>query len=238
MSRRLVLFDIDGTLLHSGGAGRRAVLRAVAALVPLTDAAHALRFDGKTDPQIVMELLEASGFPDPRAPEVVQGVCEAYVAHLEAELAAPGHGAALCPGVPELLDRLERHAEVVLGLLTGNVARGARLKLAAVGVDPARFVLGAYGSDSHHRPDLPAIAARRAEPHLGRVPAGADVVIIGDTPADVTCGRGIGARPVAVATGHYPAEALRSAGAVHVFTDLTDTDRVLEAILWDRSSSN
>jgi phosphoglycolate phosphatase-like HAD superfamily hydrolase len=126
----------------------------------------------------------------------------------------------------------------VLGLLTGNVVRGARLKLASAGVAHERFLVGAYGSDSHHRPDLPAIAARRAEPFVGRVPEGQDVIIIGDTPADVTCGVGIGARAVAVATGSYREEALHAAGAAAVFADLSDTTKVVAAILWDGSNSN
>jgi phosphoglycolate phosphatase-like HAD superfamily hydrolase len=120
---------------------------------------------------------------------------------------------------------------VVLGLLTGNLERGAALKLRAGGLDPDRFLLGAYGSDSAYRPDLPAIAARRAEPHFGRVPEGDDVVIIGDTPADIACGRGICARAVAVATGSYSVDELASHAPHAVFPDLASTDHVLAALL-------
>jgi phosphoglycolate phosphatase-like HAD superfamily hydrolase len=236
--RRLVLFDIDGTILLTAGAGRRAVLRAVSEVVPITDAARTVRFDGKTDPLIVMELLAASGHPEPRDPALVGDLCFRYVDYLEEELRAPTHGTTVLPGIVALLAALHEHPEVMLGLLTGNVERGARLKLTSGGIDHTRFVVGAYGSDSHHRPDLPAIAARRAEPFLGRLPSGPDVVIIGDTPADVTCGNGIGARAVGVATGSYDTEALREAGAAAVFADLSDTSRVVEALLWDRSSSN
>jgi len=235
--RRLVLFDIDGTILLTAGAGRRAVTRAVAEHHPLSDAALQVRFDGKTDPLIVMELLTASGHPEPRDPRIIKEVCERYVDYLEEELGAGGDTTVL-PGVVPLLAALGADPSVVLGLLTGNVARGARLKLVSGGLDPALFVVGAYGSDSHHRPDLPAIAARRAEPFLGRIPSGAEVVIIGDTPADVTCGAGIGARPLAVATGSYREAALLEAGAAAVFADLSDTRRVIEAILWDGSNSN
>lgn len=238
MKRRLVLFDIDGTILLTAGAGRRAVMRAVSETVELTEAARAVRFDGKTDPLIVMELLAASGHAGHADRDLVSELCDRYVGYLERELADRTHGTTILPGVPDLLAALDGHPEVVLGLLTGNVARGARLKLESGGVDPARFVLGAYGCDSHHRPDLPPIAARRAEPFLGRVPSGHDVVIIGDTPADVTCGAGIGARAVAVATGSYQVEALHAAGAAAVFADLSETARVVEAILWDGSSSN
>lgn len=237
MTRRLVLFDIDGTILHTAGAGRRAVTRAVAQVVPLTAQAERIRFDGKTDPLIVRELLEACGHPDPRDAALIGSICEGYVDYLEEELAR-AHDTRVLPGVPALLDALEARPDVMLGLLTGNVARGARLKLASGGIDPDRFKVGAYGSDSHHRPDLPAIAAQRAASLLGRVPTGGEVVIIGDTPADVTCGAGIGARPVAVATGSYRPDALHAAGAAAVFDDLSDTLRVVDAILWDPSNSN
>jgi phosphoglycolate phosphatase len=237
VTQRLILFDIDGTILLTAGAGRRAVMRAVSEHVALNDAARQVRFDGKTDPLIVMELLAASGHPAPEDRGLVDALCERYVGYLEEELDGKQETTIL-PGVIPLLEALGREPGVVLGLLTGNVVRGARLKLASGGLDPARFLVGAYGSDSHHRPDLPAIAARRAEPFLGRVPSGPEVVIIGDTPADVTCGAGIGARPVAVATGSYQVEALHAAGAAAVFSDLSDTARVLEALLWDAPNSN
>jgi phosphoglycolate phosphatase-like HAD superfamily hydrolase len=230
-ARRLVLFDIDGTLLHSGGAGRRAIREAMREWVPADEVFDLVRFDGKTDPQIVMELLAVAGDPDPAEPCRVAGVCARYVAVLERELLRGITRPALYPGVVELLGRLEAEGGVVLGLLTGNVVAGAALKLGAAGLDPARFRLGAYGSDSAHRPDLPAVAARRAEPHFGRPPAGAEVVIIGDTPADVTCGRGIGARAVGVGTGAYAAAELVEAGAHAAFDSLAEVDAVVEFVL-------
>ena len=228
--RRLVLFDIDGTILLTAGAGRRAITAALAEVVGARDAFRQIRFDGKTDPQIVAELLASAGDPGPHPPDRVRGFCERYVALLERELTNPV-GVTLMPGFPHILDRLESHDGVVLGLLTGNLERGAVLKLRAAGLDPDRFKVGAYGSDAPDRPDLPAIAARRAEPFFGRAPTGTEVVIIGDTPADVACGAGIGARAVAVATGSYSVTELEACGAHAVFPDLGDTDRALEAIL-------
>jgi phosphoglycolate phosphatase-like HAD superfamily hydrolase len=235
---RLVLFDIDGTLLWTDGAGRRAIHRALLEEMGTAGPIGSYRFDGKTDPQIVRELLSLAGHPDATAPERVAAVCRRYVALLEGELARPEQRTRLMPGVPELLAALEPHQAagegadgVLVGLLTGNVERGAALKLASAGLDPARFVVGAYGSDSHHRPDLPAVAARRAAEHTGRDIPGRDVVIIGDTPDDVACARPIGARTVAVATGSYDVEALRATGAGHVFVDLRDTEAVLDALL-------
>lgn len=229
--RRLVLFDIDGTLLISAGAGRRAIRAALGALVGDETVFDRVRFDGKTDPQIVAELLHEAGHDDPCSDDRIAEVCRRYVALLEEELAARRTTVTLMPGVHELLDRLEADAGVVLGLLTGNLERGAALKLQAGGIDPRRFVLGAYGSDSAYRPDLPAIAAHRAEPHFGRVPDGDEVVIIGDTPADIACGRGISARAVAVATGSYSVDELARYEPHAVFEDLAATDDVLAALL-------
>ncbi|HMU60429.1 MAG TPA: HAD hydrolase-like protein [Gemmatimonadales bacterium] len=231
MTRLLVLFDIDGTLLLTPGAGRRAITAALADRMIDARIWEEIRFDGKTDPQIVREMLEAAGDASANDPQTVAEILERYLVLLEAELSrAPGRTRVL-PGVSMLLDRLEAEADVVLGLLTGNIAPGAGLKLRSGGLDPARFRVGAYGSDSSHRPDLPAIAAERAAPIFGRVPAGETVIIVGDTPADVTCGRAIGARAVAVATGSYAVSELREAGARAAFEDLSDTDTVLEAIL-------
>jgi phosphoglycolate phosphatase-like HAD superfamily hydrolase len=229
--RKLVLFDIDGTILLTAGAGRRAIVAALSAEVGRSEAFDRIRFDGKTDPQIVAEMLEAVGADEPREAERVARLCRAYVTHLETELERPTTRTTLMPGVAALLDRLEARDDVVLGLLTGNVERGAALKLRSGGIDPSRFRVGAYGSDAAHRPHLPEIAAQRAEPYFGRVPTGNEVVIIGDTPADIHCGQGIAARAVAVATGAYSVSDLAACGPHAVFTDLSATDRVVDAIL-------
>lgn len=231
MKSRLVLFDIDGTILLTAGAGRRAITTALHELVGPVDAFAQVRFDGKTDPQIVGELLAAAGHAGPHEAERIDALCRRYVALLERELQEPADATTLMPGVPPLLQALEERHDVVLGLLTGNVVEGASLKLRAAGLDPARFEVGAYGSDAAHRPDLPAIAARRAAPFFGRVPGGHEVVIIGDTPADVACGMPIGARAIAVATGGYSEADLAACGPHAVFGDLSDTARVLSAIL-------
>lgn len=231
VKRKLVLFDIDGTILLSAGAGRRAILAALTEYIPNHAAVAGIRFDGKTDPQIVMELLAASGDPAPHDPAKVAAVLDRYVAHLEQELALHGHRSRVMPGIVELLDALEADAGVVLGLLTGNVALGARLKLHAAGIDARRFPVGAYGSDHAERAELPKVAVRRAEPFFGRVPRGAEVVIIGDTPADVSCGTCVGARAVAVATGGFSVPELEAAGAHAVFPDFSDLTRAREAIL-------
>ncbi len=231
---RLILFDIDGTLLWTDGAGRRAIQRALLDEAGTAGPIDTYRFDGKTDPQIVRELLTLAGHPEAGADGRIAAVCRRYVELLSAELAESTRRMRLLPGVRELLAALEPHeteGRALVGLLTGNLEGGAALKLGAVGLDPARFAVGAYGSDSARRPDLPAIAAERAARRTGKRFAGADIVIVGDTPDDVACGRPIGARAVAVATGFFDVTQLRAAGAAHVFENLTDTRAVTSALL-------
>ena len=230
---KLVLFDIDGTLLWTDGAGRSAIRTALLAELGSTGPIEGFRFDGKTDPQIVRELLRAFGNPHAESGAHVQAVCDRYVEMLEGELASGKRTPHVFPGVWELLDLIERRDDAVLGLLTGNLAAGARLKLASVGMEFDRFRVGAFGSDAAERGELPAIAAARAAELVGEPPTGEDIVIIGDTPADVTWGAGVGARAIAVATGSYGVAELAAAGAYAVFEDLLDTEGVLEAILGD-----
>jgi phosphoglycolate phosphatase len=230
VTRKLVLFDIDGTILLSAGAGRRSILAAISGTAR-ADSLPSIRFDGKTDPQIVIELLRAAGHPNASDAGVIAGVLDRYVTHLERDLAINGHRSRVMPGIPALLDALEADGAMLLGLLTGNVLPGARLKLRAAGLDPDRFRVGAYGSDHAERPRLPPLAVERAEPLVGRRLAGSEVVIIGDTPADVHCAASIGARTIGVATGGFTARELAEAGADVVFPDFADTARALEAIL-------
>lgn len=231
--KKLVLFDIDGTILLSSGAGRRAIVAALSEDIGAHEAWEQIRFDGKTDPQILVELLQAAGHAGDPAEDRVRALGRKYVGLLREELERPGHRTTLMPGILPLLDRVDQIQHAVAGLLTGNFVEGAALKLQSGGIDPRRFRVGAYGSDSPRRSDLPPIAARRAEPIFGRVPSGPDVVIVGDTPADVTCGQSIGARAIGVATGAYSPAQLKEAGAHAVFSDLSETEAVLHAIFGD-----
>jgi phosphoglycolate phosphatase-like HAD superfamily hydrolase len=226
---KLVLFDIDGTILWSDGAGRRAM---TAALTDVFGSAGPTdyRYDGKTDPQIVRDLMRLEGHTEEVIDERMTPIIEHYLHGLERELGEGLH-THLFEGVPELLDALEAREDMVLGLLTGNLRAGAALKLRSAGIDMARFRIGAFGSDHHHRPELPAIAQRRAREELGLEIPGAAMVVIGDTPADIECGRAIGARAVGVATGRYTVEELASHAPMAVFPTLADTDAVMRAIL-------
>jgi phosphoglycolate phosphatase len=227
---RVVLFDIDGTILWTDGAGRRAVYRALEEVFG-AEVPESHEFDGKTDPQIVRELMRRAGTEHREIDGRIDRALARYVELLHAELGAADHADKVFPGVRPLLDALEARDDVLLGLLTGNVMAGAVAKLTAVGIVPARFRVGAFGSDHADRPALPAIARHRAAELLGEDVAGGDVVVIGDTPADMSCGRAIGARAIGVATGRYSVEQLRECGAAAVFADLSDTDAVMHAIM-------
>jgi phosphoglycolate phosphatase-like HAD superfamily hydrolase len=225
---KLVLFDLDGTLLWTDGAGRRAIHRALVDVLGTPGPIDGFRFDGRTDGEIVQRLAEGAGIRHTDA--LLASVLDRYVACLREEIARPAQRTTVYPGVRELLDALETRSDCVLGLLTGNVREGAALKLASGGLAFERFRLGAFGSDSAHRPDLPAVAQRRAKEELGLDLRGHDIVIVGDTPADVTCGNGIGARAIGVATGSFTVEQLMEAGAYAAFTDLSDTQAVLASV--------
>jgi phosphoglycolate phosphatase len=228
--RKLVLFDIDGTLLSAAGSGRRAIHTALREFFGGVGPAD-YWFDGRTDPQIVRDLMRLDGHDDEVIESRLPAVLARYVDRLSVELADPAHPPAVCPGVFALLERLEADPDVVIGLLTGNVQPGAVAKLQAVGLHPSRFVIGAFGSDHAVRGELPAIAVARAQAQLGVEVTGQAVVVIGDTPADVACGSGIGARAIAVATGRYSVEELAACGPAAVFADLTDTDAVVASIV-------
>jgi phosphoglycolate phosphatase-like HAD superfamily hydrolase len=227
---KLVLFDIDGTILWTDGAGRRAIHTALREAFGGIGPAD-YWFDGKTDRQIVRELMRHEGHADAQIDARMEEVLRRYVEELAREVRDAAHPARLLPGVLPLLDALERRDDVLLGLLTGNLVEGARVKLEAVGVDFDRFAVGAFGSDDEHRPRLPAIAQRRGAERIGAAIPGGDVWVVGDTPADLTCGQAIGARAIGVATGRYSVEELEAHAPAAVFETLADTDRVLEVIL-------
>ena len=226
---KIALFDIDGTLLWTQGAGKRAMERALMAVIGNTGpAGH--RYDVKTDPQIVREAMLGTGHDASRVEMHTDEIIARYLVELEPELEGATPASFVLPGVHALLDAVHAQDDIMLGLLTGNVIRGAVRKLRAAGINPDRFVVGAYGSDHESRPELPPIARARAEALLGRPVHGSDCVIIGDTPMDVACGRPMGARAIAVATGHYDVAALTACAPDAVFADLSDTAAVLEAI--------
>lgn len=227
---RLVLFDIDGTLLNSDGLGRASMRLALGSIFG-SPGNPAYRYDGKTDKQIVRDVMRLEGHSDEHIDSRMEELIEIYLDGLRDGARSGKFNVHPLEGVVELLDALEPREDVVLGLLTGNVEPGARIKLTAAGINPDRFRVNAFGSDHEHRPELPAIAQRRASEQLGLDIAGGRVVVIGDTPADIECGRSLGAKAIGVASGHYTVEQLVAHNAYAVFPSLQDTRKVLESIV-------
>jgi len=227
---KLILFDIDGTLIWGDGAARRSFEGALAEVFG-TAGDPAVRYDGKTDRQIARELMRPEGFDDAEIDARLDAVIAGYLARLRREVAEDRGRFERLPGVAELLDALEPRDDVVLGLLTGNVAGGAAVKLGAAEIDVARFRVNAFGCDAEARPELPRIAQRRARELLGLELAGDDIVVIGDTPADVLCARSVSARTLAVATGRYSVDELAEHAPTAVVRDLSDTDAVVATLL-------
>jgi phosphoglycolate phosphatase len=227
VSRRLVLFDIDGTLLSAGGISARVFADALLEAFGTTGEAHAFDYSGKTDPQIVRELMKRAGFADEEIEKRRPRALEDYHRRLAASM-RPEHVTAK-PGIPSLLEALAREEGVTLALLTGNLEATARLKLAPLDVNRF-FPFGAFGSDDEDRYRLPRVALARARERGLRF-EGPDVVIVGDSIHDVLCGRDVGVRAVAVATGRTSPARLSEAGPDALLADFSDTAAALAAIL-------
>jgi phosphoglycolate phosphatase len=227
--RRLVLFDIDGTLLNAGGAGKRAVTRALHEVYGETGQVQRYNMAGRTDPQILREVLGQAGLDRERIDAGMDAFWDVYIRVLRDTL-DPATVRAL-PGAAALVDRVEAENDTVLGLLTGNVLEGARIKVDAAGLGFERFQVGAYGSDHGDRAELPAVAVRRAKERTGVEFSRKQIVIIGDTPFDISCGEALGVRTIATATGTYSRDELADCHPDHLFADLSDTEAVWRAIL-------
>jgi phosphoglycolate phosphatase len=227
-SSLLVLFDIDGTLLSAGRAARESVLAALAGVYGWKSGnGRAHDFSGKTDPQIIRELVEADVGPErceALLEEALERYLEEFAGRLTPEAVVPK------PGAAQLLARLASEPRVTLGLLTGNLERGARMKLEPPGFN-RYFSFGAFGSDSADRYSLPAIALDRAKRRSGLSFSGKSIVIVGDSVHDVLCGRSFGVRAVAVATGPTPAARLAAHEPDAMLESFADVDAALEAIL-------
>ena len=227
---RLVLFDIDGTLLNSGGMGRVAMQRALFEIFG-SPGDPSYRYDGKTDKQIVRDTMRLEGHSDEHIDARMQQMIALYLEGLREGATSGKFNVRPLEGVVEILAELENRDDVILGLLTGNVEPGARIKLKLAGIDPDIFRVNAFGSDHEHRPELPGIAQRRAGETLGLNIAGDRLVVIGDTPADIECGRSIGAKAIGVASGHYTVEELEAHNPYAAFPSLKNTQQVLQKIL-------
>jgi len=224
----LLLFDIDGTLMLSGGAGRDALHRSFKELFDVDDATAGIRLHGQTDPQIFADILKARNLdPDPTG-EAFHAVRERYIRYLAQGIQdAP---AELMPGIPVLLDLLSQTAGFYLSLVTGNIEEGARTKLSRFDLN-RYFDTGGYGSDSAERRDLVPIAIDRVRKTTGQEFEKFRVVVIGDTEKDIDCGKFNGVKTVAVATGGTTYEHLESTQPDSLFRNFSDSDAVYQTLL-------
>ena len=218
--RKLLLWDIDGTILHTGKAGETALGRAMEKIHGFNQGLSGLEIAGRTDKWIVEQLLARADRPN--GPEEITRFLDVYVELLAEEL--PRRNGGLHPGVMGILEEGHRRPDIVQALLTGNIEKGARLKLTRYGVNHF-FEFGAFADDSPVRNELGPHAQRRARERHGEEFPPERIFIIGDTPHDVACARAIGAKAVAVATGSFSEQELRDCGADAVFADLGHPER-------------
>jgi len=225
---RLVLFDIDGTLIWTGGAGSRAMTRAFRERCGIDNGLAGIAVPGRTDTIILSDVFARHGLAADG--EAVPRLLATYFRCLSEELSALAPGFGPLPGVVALLDALALQPSVTIALLTGNHSLGARLKLERFGLHHY-FALGAFGEDSADRNDLVPVALERARALGTPEVAPHNVVVVGDTPLDVACGRAHRSRTMAVATGGFPAEELRRAGADLVVPTLEGTEGLVQWIV-------
>ena len=224
-AHKLFLFDIDGTLLTSGGAGERALRLGFRDRFGIDDDLSSIEIAGRTDSGIVREMLAAHRLP--ATPENIAAFLDGYLHHLAQEIPrTPGR---LLPGILPLLDALQPRADIVLALLTGNLARGAEIKLRHYGVWHY-FEFGAFADDHHDRNQLGPFAQARARAQRGIEFPPERIFVLGDTPHDIACARAIGAKAIAIATGKFSQADLAAQTPDFLFEDLGDLDAVLAAI--------
>jgi len=224
---KLLLFDIDGTLISTARAGTRAMNIAFREMFGVDDGFAKIPMAGRTDPTIIRDGLEAHGL------SAVDGTyteyIKRYLSHLEREMAT-SIGKKVMPGVREILDFIcSREGSPVLGLLTGNIEAGAQVKLKDMGLW-RYFSVGAFGSDHDNRDRLLDVALERCQNQLGLRLRAEEAMVVGDTPKDISCSKPFGATAVAVATGPYSVDELAAHGPHHLFPDLSDTDAFLKLL--------
>jgi len=226
---QLLLFDIDGTLLRSNGAGKAVLRMALEEIFGTSGPCDNYQMAGKTDPLIISDLMGAAGMETAEIDRQLPVVYERMMFH--AQKIFSEKSISPCPGIPALLESLLVRNDVLIGLLTGNIEATAPLKLAAAGIDPTIFRVGAYGSDHKERNHLPPFALRRAAELTNLTFTGQNTTIIGDTPADIACARTIGARIVAVGSGSYSSATLNKFQPDFLFDNFTNKESALEALI-------
>lgn len=226
--KRLILFDIDETMISSDGAGRRALSRVLKEELQVDPKHTNIVMSGKTDPQILTEILTSHEMPAQEIPAAVTKLIEMYLETLEEEISASKYYI-MHEGVNQLLEAIANEPAMYIGLLTGNVERGARMKLAHFDLNK-HFTFGAYGSDSADRLELPAVAAKRAQELFGTAFTPQEIVIIGDATNDVRRAKGYGAKSIAVNTGKTSWQDLAEQKPDYLFKSLANTEEIMDAI--------
>jgi phosphoglycolate phosphatase len=223
----LILFDIDGTLLRTKGAGREATRLAMLEVFGTEAGVAAHHFGGKTDWQTLTELLEVEGFTAENIAMMMPHY-DATVGRLTGEIIG-SYEVAPCPSAFDVIEALRQRDDLLLGIVTGNSRHSAPHKLRAAGYDPDWFSIGAFGSEALDRNSLTPLALQRAEAHLGIAPE--VVIVVGDTPMDIDCARAIGAIAVAVETGFSSREELVSHSPDYLIPDLSTFGVILDAVI-------
>jgi phosphoglycolate phosphatase-like HAD superfamily hydrolase len=227
MTKRLLLFDIDGTLIDSSGAGVRSLQSVLRHKFGVIDDLAGVEVAGRTDTGIVHQILRKQSMAVTE--ENTATFLEHYLEFLAVEL--PQRQGRLLPGIAELLSRLQARPKNVLALLTGNLRRGAQLKLAHYGIWDF-FEFGAFADDHHDRNHLGPFAQERAREAHSMEFAAANIDVIGDTPHDIACGKAIGARTIAVATGSFSRDQLSAHQPDFVLADFSDVEKVMAKFDW------
>jgi phosphoglycolate phosphatase-like HAD superfamily hydrolase len=218
----ILLFDIDGTLVRTGGAGKAAMEAGLRTAFGVAEIRDEVPYSGRTDRAIGRDMLAVHGI-EPSIDNQFQ-LQEAYLSQLPVSLAQ--YGGIVCPGIEDLLRMLHNRERVVLGLLTGNIRRGAKHKLGHFGLWDY-FVCGGFGDEHYDRDDVARMAIAEVAAHIGGAVNSKDVWVIGDTPLDVQCARAVGAKVVAVATGWHPREELASHKPDFLLDDLSNPGELL-----------
>ncbi len=227
-SHRILLFDIDGTLIDPAGEGALCLRRALEDVYGRSGPVETYDMAGKTDWRILTDVMRLAGLDEADIESARADAFDAYARHVEA--AAPTLKMRVLPGVMDLLAQLTADPRFLLGLVTGNVREAVPFKLRAAGLDPGIFTFGAFGSEHMDRNQLPALALYRLGQQLGFSVPPESVLVIGDTPYDIACARHTGVQVLCVASGTYPRQALAGHQPDFLLDDLGDVERVMEIL--------
>ena len=228
MQKKLILFDIDGTLLYSGKGARKSLCMAIENIFKVKPGITTNNTRGRTDKLIIREILTSLNISSEFILSKTDAILNNYLKILKTEY-NKNNDAVLFPGVYELLDRLKNNSDACLGLLTGNIEKGAQIKLSPFQLNEY-FPIGAFGSDAFYRDELPAIAVRKAEIYYNMVFKGKNIVIIGDTEFDVSCGKNLNVKAIAICRNPKMRDIIMEEKPDNIFEGFEQTEEIVDAI--------